>query len=77
MSKDEEREAREREEFRRRKMENQEAVLRQIEEKRANGKGMTADEFEFNKELLKEIASKKKEMRMTINSQQMANASTG
>ena len=52
-------------------------MLRQIEEKRANGRGMTNDEFEFNKELLKEIASKKKEMRMTINSQQMANASTG
>lgn len=36
---------------------------------------MTNDEFEFNKELLKEIASKKKELRITVNSQQMANAS--
>jgi hypothetical protein len=37
--------------------------LRQIEEKRARGKGMSNDEFEYNKELLKEIAAKKRDLR--------------
>lgn len=56
--------------------ENQEAVLKQIEEKRARGKGMSQDEFEYNKELLKEIAAQKKELRQTNMSPNMANMST-
>lgn len=48
-------------------MEVQETILRQIDEKKAREKGMTSDEFEFNKDLLKEIASKRKELRDTVN----------
>ena len=44
----------------------QEFVLRQIEEKKAKGKGMSREEFDFNKELLKEIVTKKDELRSTI-----------
>ena len=41
-------------------------ILKQIEDKRAKGKGMTKDEFELNKDLLKEIVTKKNELRQSI-----------
>ena len=47
----------------------------QIEEKRARGKGMTQDEFDYNKNLLKEIAYKGKELRQTVQTIQMENLS--
>eukprot|EP00347_Sterkiella_histriomuscorum_P021570 403333518 len=55
------------EQLKRKQIEVQHTILRQIEEKKAREKGMTNDEFEFNKDLLKEIASKRKELRDTVN----------
>ena len=43
-------------------MEVQQHILMQIEEKRVKGKGMTKEEFDFNKDLLKEIAVKKRDL---------------
>jgi len=38
----------------------------QIEEKRLKTKGMSYEEFELNKDLLKEIASKRKELKDSL-----------
>ena len=44
----------------------QEAVIHQIEEKKKRQHGMTYEEFDFNKDLLKEIIDKKKEIKQDI-----------
>eukprot|EP00349_Pseudokeronopsis_sp_Brazil_P007424 CAMPEP_0202962932 /NCGR_PEP_ID=MMETSP1396-20130829/6950_1 /ASSEMBLY_ACC=CAM_ASM_000872 /TAXON_ID= /ORGANISM="Pseudokeronopsis sp., Strain Brazil" /LENGTH=81 /DNA_ID=CAMNT_0049683771 /DNA_START=1313 /DNA_END=1558 /DNA_ORIENTATION=- len=63
---DEQKEREELDEIKRKSRECQDYILQQIEEKKARQKGMTKDEFEFNKELLKEIATKKSELRNSI-----------
>lgn len=73
--KDIEKEKFEAENLKLRQKEVQQTVLKQIEEKRAKDKGMTNDEFEFNKDLLKEIASKRKDLRDTVRSIQNHNIS--
>ncbi|CDW79528.1 UNKNOWN [Stylonychia lemnae] len=68
-----EKEQQEAEILKQRQREVQEHVRKQIEEKKARGKGMTNDEFEFNKDLLKEIVTKGKQLRETVQSTQMHN----
>ena len=60
------RERREIEEHKVKQKEVQQHILKQIEEKRLRTKGMSVEEFEFNKDLLKEIASKRKELKDSI-----------
>ena len=61
--------ARERQEAEDRKAKQREVqqhLLRQIEEKRLRTKGMSLEEFELNKDLLKEIAGKRKELKEAL-----------
>jgi membrane protease subunit (stomatin/prohibitin family) len=66
VAKDQEKERQELEALKAKSREVQQFVLDQIEEKRQRTKGMTIDEFDFNKDLLKEIIHKKKEIQETI-----------
>ena len=59
-------ERQEMDDLKRKQMDVQNHILQQIEEKRLRTKGMTNDEFEFNKDLLKEIATKRKDLKSTI-----------
>jgi len=46
--------------------------LKQIEEKQSKKYGMTKEEFDLNKELLKEVASNKEQLKKTIEMHQAA-----
>ena len=73
VEKDIEKESKEQEELKRRQKEVQDTIKQQIEEKKAKAKGMTSDEFELNKDLLKKIAAETKDLRSTIKNTQTEN----
>ena len=66
VKKDMERERKELEELREKSRTVQNYVIGQIEEKKKRTNGMTLEEFDFNKDLLKEIIEKKKEIQKDI-----------
>ncbi len=73
VERDIEKESKEHEELKRRQREVQDTIKQQIEEKKAKAKGMTNDEFELNKDLLKKIAAETKDLRSTIKNTQTDN----
>ena len=66
VKKDMERERKELEELREKSRTVQNYVIGQIEEKKKRTNGMTLEEFDFNKDLLKEIIEKKNEIQKDI-----------
>lgn len=66
VKKDMERERKELEDLREKSRTVQNYVIGQIEEKKKRTNGMTLEEFDFNKDLLKEIIEKKKEIQKDI-----------
>lgn len=66
VKKDMERERKELEDLREKSRTVQNYVIGQIEEKKQRTNGMTLEEFDFNKDLLKEIIEKKKEIQKDI-----------
>ena len=66
VKKDMERERKELEDLREKSRTVQNYVIGQIEEKKKRTNGMTLEEFDFNKDLLKEIIEKKNEIQKDI-----------
>ena len=66
VKKDMERERKELEDLREKSRTVQNYVIGQIEEKKQRTNGMTLEEFDFNKDLLKEIIEKKNEIQKDI-----------
>lgn len=60
---DEEREKQAQEVLKAKSREVQQHIMQQIEEKKGKAKGMSHEEFELNKDLLKEIITKKKDLK--------------
>ena len=73
VDRDLERERGDHEDLKKRQREVQDTIKQQIEEKRAKTKGMSNDEFELNKDLLKKIAAETKDLKSTIKVTQTEN----
>lgn len=56
-----------------RKKEVQDYNFKQIEDKKARKKGMSLEEFQYNKDLLTEIVTKKKDLRESVINMSQAN----